>query len=131
MGVPFEKDVVGGLAPAFFDKEVKGGMADAAAKHRTIGKRTFAGRCRLDLEPEEGAARLLLARLTQDEKRHAARPGPHMQTPALAQGETGRVAADFQNDHGEDRYRKRRFCDPQPSFTVRAETKRKRSASSP
>ena len=84
MGVPFQKDVGSGISPAFFDKEVKDGMGDAAAKHRAIGERTFAGRRRLDLEAEEGAAGLLLTRLTEKKQRHMAGPGPDIEAPALA-----------------------------------------------
>ncbi|MCA1407425.1 hypothetical protein I6F26_22675 [Ensifer sp. IC3342] len=113
MGIPFQKDIGRGVSPAFFDKDVKGWMTDAAAKHRAIGKRSLAGRCRLDLQPEKGAAGLLLTRLPEEEKRHSARPGPYMQAPALAQGETGGIAADFQNDGRKDRYRKSRFGNPE------------------
>ncbi|QLL63503.1 hypothetical protein FKV68_19695 [Sinorhizobium mexicanum] len=88
-------------------------MANAAAKHRAIGERSLAGKCRFDLKSEKGAACLFLARLPEEKKRHSVRPGPYMQAPALAQGETVGIAADFQNDGREDRYRKSRFGNPE------------------
>lgn len=93
-------------------------MTDAAAKHRSIRQGPRLRRRGFDGKAEEGAARFLLASLSQEKQGPPRRLGPERQPPAFGQAETGRIAAHLQNDDSKGGTAKRGFRHPERVFQL-------------
>ncbi len=87
--------------------------ADAAAKHGSIGKDPLRSGTRFGTEAEYGAARLLLARMPQEQDRPPRRLCPQAEPPAFGKAECRRIASDFENGRGQRTARRSRLRQPQ------------------
>jgi hypothetical protein len=64
MGVPLQKKGERSRVSALLQGKLEDGMADAAAKHRAIGKAAPKSRRRFDEKAEGGTARLFFSRMS-------------------------------------------------------------------
>jgi len=88
-------------------------MTDTAAKHGSIRKVPVSRQRRFDKEAERGAARLLLSRMPQQEKRPPRRLCPETQPAAFGEPEMLRVSPDFENGGDKSPAGHRGLCKPQ------------------
>jgi hypothetical protein len=89
------------------------GMADAAAKHRAIGKAPPQSRRRFDEQAEGSAAGFLLSRVPQQQKRPSRRLCAKIEPATFRQAKGFGIAVNFKDGCGKGPARQRRFRQPE------------------